>query len=332
MKSLNAPKVSVVMAVYNTAEYVREGIDSILNQSFEDFEFIIINDGSTDNLLEIIETFDDPRIILINQRNQGRAVALNNGIIQAKSNIIARFDADDISYSDRLEIQFNYMESNPNCIALGSNADVIDKDGNYIYRSNQPLSSHRLKSGLPLRTPFIHPSTVFRRDIFLKAGKYPDIIIEDLLLFNKMASLGDFSNIEQPLIKYRISPSACTRRSKETNKILRKIVVHFDEYGYITDKQLDEISRSLTKTNTPEKYYQYHLLLTKKYLWNNYSPSKAREQIKFSFQYKQFPIVMIGLYICSCFPKKLITKFYHFFKWILTFQRETHSAIRMISK
>jgi glycosyltransferase involved in cell wall biosynthesis len=132
------PLISVVMPVYNAAQYLREAIDSILNQTFRDFEFIIINDGSTDRSLEIIQSYNDDRIRLINQKNTGLAKALNNGIAIAKSDFIARMDADDISIPERLTSQFSFLESNVDVVAVGSNAEVIDKEGNHVYCTAQP--------------------------------------------------------------------------------------------------------------------------------------------------------------------------------------------------
>src|SRR4051794_13726774 len=102
-------KISVLMPAYNVANFIGEAIRSILNQSFKDFEFIIINDGSTDETESIIQSFSDSRIILVTQENKGVAAALNSGLSIAKSNYIARFDADDICYPHRLAKQYQFM-------------------------------------------------------------------------------------------------------------------------------------------------------------------------------------------------------------------------------
>ena len=121
------------MSVYNGEKYLREAIDSILNQTFKDFEFIIVNDGSTDNSLKIIKSYNDPRITIINQKNTGLAKALNEGIKIAKGKFIARMDADDISEPERFKKEYKFMHVHDECVALGTNAIIIDENGNNLY-------------------------------------------------------------------------------------------------------------------------------------------------------------------------------------------------------
>src|SRR4030088_1747169 len=120
------PKITVLMPVYNAGKYIRDAIDSVLSQTFSDFELLIINDGSTDDAEKIIESFNDPRISVINQSNKGIAIALNTGLQLARAPYIARFDADDICYEDRLKVQYRFITANPEYIIAGSAADYID--------------------------------------------------------------------------------------------------------------------------------------------------------------------------------------------------------------
>src|SRR5476651_1795687 len=110
---INNPPITVLMPAYNAGKYIGDAIKSVLEQSFGDFELLIVNDGSTDDTVKIIESFHDPRIRVIHQDNQGVAAALNNGLKHARSPYIARFDADDICSHKRLEIQYDFMLSNP---------------------------------------------------------------------------------------------------------------------------------------------------------------------------------------------------------------------------
>lgn len=119
------PQISVIMSVYNGEKYLREAIDSILNQTFTHFEFIIVNDGSTDKSLNIIKSYNGSRIILVQQENKGLAAALNEGIKIAKGKYIAMMDADDISLPTRLEKQIQFMEAHPEYVAIGSWANKI---------------------------------------------------------------------------------------------------------------------------------------------------------------------------------------------------------------
>jgi glycosyltransferase involved in cell wall biosynthesis len=119
------PKISVILPVYNAQSYLRESIDSILNQSFQDFELIMINDGSTDSSLSIMESYTDQRIRIINQTNAGLPVSLNRAIAQAQGQYLARQDADDICLPERLAKQFAYLDTHPQCALLGTWAQIL---------------------------------------------------------------------------------------------------------------------------------------------------------------------------------------------------------------
>ena len=121
------PKVSVLMSVYNGEKYLKEAIKSILGQSFKDFEFIIINDGSIDKTEKIIKVFNDKRIVLINQENIGLTKSLNNGLKLAQGDYIARMDADDVALSYRLEKQVKFLDSNPHIFLVGSSCYLINE-------------------------------------------------------------------------------------------------------------------------------------------------------------------------------------------------------------
>ena len=127
------PRVTVLMPVYNAERFLREAIDSILGQSFKHFEFLIIDDGSTDASADIIASYRDSRIRFVrNRTNLGITPTLNKGIALASCELIARMDADDISHPQRLQKQFGYMKRNPECALLSSWARVISEDGKFI--------------------------------------------------------------------------------------------------------------------------------------------------------------------------------------------------------
>lgn len=144
MGSNISPKVSVVMSVYNGEKYLPETIDSILNQTFKDFEFIIINDGSTDKTAKILTSYDDPRIRIFNQENMGLTKSLNRAISLAKGEYIARMDADDISYPERLKKQVDYLNKNPDIGLVGSKYIRIDKRGRKIDEINVPIGTDNI--------------------------------------------------------------------------------------------------------------------------------------------------------------------------------------------
>jgi len=170
---ISQPAVSVIMAVYNGAEYVEDAIESILEQTCSDFEFIIINDGSTDRTHEIICKYNDPRIRLINQENTGLTRALNVGLSLARGRYIARIDADDISLPERLEKQVALFEKNKDVVLQGSLFCLINVKNGRLYFKHLPNTERKLRLFLALRgTPFRHSTVMFRRSVVEKVGVY----------------------------------------------------------------------------------------------------------------------------------------------------------------
>lgn len=169
------PKISVVMSVHNGEPYLRKSIESILNQTYTDFEFIIVDDGSNDGSLDTIEYFaaKDPRInLIVNQENRGLPYSLNKGIKESKGKYIARQDADDISVSTRLETQLRICESDQNIKLVGTNCQIIDINGDYIYKINTSKLVNYINELLNYRMIFPHGSAFFEKDNFWQLGGY----------------------------------------------------------------------------------------------------------------------------------------------------------------
>ncbi|MCK4395677.1 MAG: glycosyltransferase [Candidatus Marinimicrobia bacterium] len=281
------PKISVVMSVYNGEKYLREAIESILNQSFKDFEFVIIDDGSNDSSAEIIKSYNDPRIIIIQQESSGLAKALNNGIKKAKGKYIARMDADDISIPERLEKQLDFLENLRECVAVGSNAKVIDMNGEYLYISSQPSTWKEIKKKLP-SSPFFHSSTMFRKDVAIECGGYYEEIrhhFEDMVLWNKMADRGELWNIEKPLIKYRLVSSAITNRSLKTNLIMHNICNNILELGTVRKSDMEILDKITKKKSENWKMSNYFLKIGKVYIERNFQRKKAYKNLILSIKY-----------------------------------------------
>jgi len=297
------------MSVYNAEKYLHEAIESILNQTFTEFEFIIVNDGSTDTSLKIIESYKDERIVIINQKNTGLPKALNKGIDKSKSNFIARMDADDISLSERLERQYAFLMGNPGCVIVGSNAILIDMNGNYIYTTSNKTSDNEIKKGLP-DTSLLHPSVMFKKNIFYSAGKYCESMLkgQDYVLFNRMAKFGEFYNIKEPLIKYRAVPTANSVKKKlgKRYSMIQQSAIRNNKISGSDEIFLKSI---LKNRNTNDRLAQYYIYLAKKYLWNNYKPELARKKLLLSFKIN-FSFWVIVLLILSFFPKKFVQKLY----------------------
>lgn len=164
----NNPLISVVMAVYNGQDYVADAVESILAQTFTNFEFIIIDDGSTDQSKEILKQYasQDSRIRLYSQENMGLTRSLNRGIQYAQTEYIARQDADDISVLDRLEKQWAYLQLHTECFLLGTAYEDVDEDNQLIGFQSIPLleEDEDLRREIANFNPFCHSSMIFRRD------------------------------------------------------------------------------------------------------------------------------------------------------------------------
>ncbi|QQS26904.1 glycosyltransferase [bacterium] len=201
------PLVSVVMSVYNGEKYLREAIDSILNQTFTDFEFIIINDGSTDNTLKIIKSYKDPRIVLISRENKGQALARNAGIALARGKYIAMMDADDISLPERFEKQVDYLEGHHDIGAVSSFVQNVDSSGKPIGAWEDDVNvktPEQIRNTIAYKNCFSHAPTIFRAKN-IKHYQYRNIkAAEDYELWLRMISDGiKLAKIPEFLYLYR---------------------------------------------------------------------------------------------------------------------------------
>jgi len=316
---MNDVKVTVLMPVYNAEKYIAEAIYSVLNQSFKDFELLIINDGSTDRSIEIIRTFSDPRIVVVNQSNAGVAAALNTGIKLARGEFIARFDADDICYPRRLEEQYSFMKTNPDYVLIGSDADYLDQEGEYLfYNGNVSHFYQDIRETIRIHCPFIHSTVFYNTEVVKELGGYDTKAhtFEDYLLWIKLIEKGKVLNFDKPLIAVRLNPDSLTVDEKLRGKsfIALKKEILFESKN-ITDKQEQDLLKILKKQNLATfKKYSYHILIAKKYLWNNYQPAKARQNIRIALTYRRFSSLAYGLLILSFMPESFVNRLYKIYK------------------
>ncbi|HCJ66447.1 MAG TPA: glycosyl transferase family 2 [Elusimicrobia bacterium] len=197
------PKVSVIMAAHNEEHNISRTIKSILNQTFSDFEFIIINDGSTDKTDEIIKKYryEDKRIHIISKENTGLADSLNIGIQHSSGEYIARMDADDVADEKRLEIQVNYLDNNPEIVMVGSWCYLIDLDRNIRIECKPPILNEDIRKHLQKDNPFIHSSVMMRKSVINKVGGYDRIQrMEDYDLWVRITKDYKVANIPMFLI------------------------------------------------------------------------------------------------------------------------------------
>ncbi len=202
------PTVSVVMSVYNGKMFLLESINSILSQSFSDFEFIIIDDGSTDGSSELLDSYShrDRRVRIIHQANCGLSDALNRGASIARGKYIARMDADDISMNDRLSRQVDALEKHPDIGVIGGAIEIIDSRNNIFGVRRFPTSDHMIRMDLFSGSCALsHPTVMMRTEVFMRVGGYRGIVVdaEDYDLWLRIAEHSKLANLKAPVLKYR---------------------------------------------------------------------------------------------------------------------------------
>ena len=220
-----APAISVLMPVFNAQRYLAAAIDSILSQTFTDFELVIVNDGSTDDSPAILEDFarHDPRIRIISRPNTGIVGALNDGLAECRAEFIARMDADDLSRPTRFALQYQHLNDNPDCVLVGSRVLLIDPDGSPIREWITELTHEQIdRAHLERGWPVVHPSVMMRRAPLQQVGGYRKQYetLEDLDLFLRLAEIGKLANLPEVLLDYRQHfSSICHTKSDQQNAI-----------------------------------------------------------------------------------------------------------------
>lgn len=208
-------KISIVMSVYNGERYLKESVESILNQTEKNFEFIIIDDGSQDASLPILKEYGkaDNRIKLVTRENKGLIYSLNEGIDMAQSTYIARMDADDVSLPDRLEKQLAYMEKH-NLALCGSFATAVDESGDKIKDMQYPPTADTIKRFTLLHNPCIHSSVIFKKEVIQYVGGYKSFFkhCEDYELWTRVVFRYKTGNIPEALLRYRMHENQITKK------------------------------------------------------------------------------------------------------------------------
>ena len=223
------PSVSVIMAVRNGQRFLREAVESVLSQTWTRFEFVIVDDGSTDATAHILGTYRDDRILKINQRNLGLPAALNLGIGASHGSLIARMDADDRMLPDRLERQLTFLEEHPDAGVICSHAWIVNAKGKRIAKSMHPVEVDRaLLEGDPsLFLNIVHPSVMMRRDAFEKVGGYNKGLpyAEDRELWGRIATSGLKIHCQPEfLMEYRLHGGAMSmKRLAQDAQVVRLI-------------------------------------------------------------------------------------------------------------
>lgn len=299
------PSISVLLPVYNSAPYLRECLDSILRQTYRDFEFLILNDGSTDESDAIIRSYDDPRIIYIPYTdNTGYVHRLNEGIQLSRGKYLARMDADDIALPDRFRLQNEAMEARPEVVVCGG---VVERFGtlNGIERFDRDFLCGLLTS------PFCHPATMIRKSYLLDHHlQYEEACAyyEDFKLWNEIYAAHQYDSrcfytVPEPVLRYRTHPSQVSSIFKqhqimggilERRVFLKKLFSHFDTPFSLT-------SLPLQKTELHQVERDLDALMEKPAFIQSF-PLKARLQFSGMFR----------LYMYLSYPQKDAGLFFRF--------------------
>jgi len=224
-----APRVSVLMTMFNAGAYLEPAIESLLAQSYPEFELIIVDDSSTDGSATVVKGFPDSRIRLVrNATNSGQTKCLNQGLALARGEFVARQDQDDLSHPDRLEKQVRFLDNHPEIALLGANAEEIDGSGGSLGRTDLPRDTDGIRWGNLFFNSFIHSAVIFRAKVIREefGGYDEDFWCQDYALFSRVARGHAVANLAEPLISLRVHPksmmrSPTSRLEVETNRILR---------------------------------------------------------------------------------------------------------------
>jgi len=211
----------VVLPAYNAKAYVATAIESVLNQSFRDFEFIIVDDGSTDGTAQVLDHYaeQDGRIQIVRRPNTGIVGALNDGLATARGEFIARMDADDIANMERFSKQIAYLEAFPDCVAVGASMFIIDPDGDAVRTAlwstdHSTIQTKMLRGigGIP------HPTAMIRRSALMQVGYYRKEMqyAEDLDLWLRLGEIGRLHNLPEILLWYREHAGSISATQRES--------------------------------------------------------------------------------------------------------------------
>ncbi len=237
---MSSPAITVLMTMFNASRHLRAAVDSILRQTFADFEFLIIDDGSTDDSAEIVGNYDDDRIRLIrNATNRGQTPCLNQGLELARGEWIARQDADDLSHPRRLERQIARLRVDETLALLGAQAWIVDDRGRFSGMLTVPTEADSIGWAMLFENPFIHTAAVFRRDVAQRLGGYDAAfrICQDYDLWLRITAAHRAANLPDRLVTYRHSPSSLQHASRDVVRAESENVVRRAWAAAFTERQ-----------------------------------------------------------------------------------------------
>ncbi len=309
--------VSVVMPVYNAEHYVGEAVESILNQTFRDIEFIIVDDGSIDGSLKIINQFSDPRIVLLkNLENLGLTRTLNKGLHIARGEYIARMDADDISMPERIEKQVLYLDNNKNVMLVGTSFLHIDQNGAVIAREPVEIDPKKIKQRIVTDNKFCHGSIMFRHSVAENFGFYREqfTYAQDYDYCLRLSEHYDLSNLKEFLYCWRFVESSISNFKKgeqDTYAALARKCARQRRLGKKEELVVRIPSRKRT-TNSSAALFDYYVRIGKVQIGIGELTLARSFFLKAS---RLYPLSVVSFFflVLSCMPQVVFEIMYKFY-------------------
>jgi glycosyltransferase involved in cell wall biosynthesis len=299
------PTISVIMSVYNGQQYLNRAVDSVLSQTFNNFEFIIIDDGSSEPILEELKRNDDPRMRIIPQTNHGLVYSLNQALKLARGNFIARMDSDDISLPDRFEKELKVITSHEKIGVVGSFFTYIDLEDKPTISMVSPTRDIDLKLTLLHVNPFGHGSTLIRKDVFVDVGEYDDNYhaAEDYDFWRRVSKNWMLAQVPESLYWYRINPASISHAKKEHQHESR-------------DRVVEEMWQTIIPRVSPatiwknHRYYQYLTSPYAKQIADSYLDIIYSVSIKALVRKKPRTFLRISAGLLLLSPRKFFRLYY----------------------
>lgn len=283
--------ISILMPAYNSGKYIVHSIKSILNQTYKEFEFIIINDGSTDNTEEIINTFKDSRIVYKKTENRGTSAAINSGLELASYEWIARIDSDDLNTRDRLEKQIEFLNHNPEYDIISCWSAYFETN-KIIFLLQEPTEHNNIYRKLSLHNPLNQSGIMYKKDLIIKE-RYNEKILynEDFELFHRIKDKAKFYNIPEFLVYTRIRNES--KSNLQNNKNIYNFIIK------------DANHNLMNSTSKGQHFYWTNIIA-----WINFFYGDRKESRSYFLHSPKIKNILS--YFCSFLPEK---SFYKFINW-----------------
>ena len=261
-----SPQISVLMPVWNGADFIAAAVDSILAQTFTNFELLVVDDGSTDRTPEILRSYTDPRLRVLRLDHAGIVVALNHGLSQAKANWIARLDADDISEPRRLELQWQAVGRNPQAVLCHTAAAFFGDGSALVGTARFPRSRSFTALRLCYQCPIVHSTVLFKKLVALAVGGYlpEERHAEDFSHWGRLLEQGEFVALPDKLVRFRLHDQSVSQKNLEVQRALaRKIGIrHCQKFMNLNETEAMRANALLLAASRDRSWREWRWFLT----------------------------------------------------------------------